>query len=166
LHIAENVNVEKFEGEYSRRKVKKKYFWEMVLNRVAFICLLVSCFGLNAWGQNKKNQGGKVSWHVPAEVMQLEKSTRRPSLQSGYRIQIFLGSLEEAKKFRQNYILQHPNAMIYISQNIPDYVLRYGNFLSKNEARVALKEIRKEIPSSIIVDDMVEPPRIDLNDKK
>ena len=107
--------------------------------------------------QSPAKKRGKISWHAPKEVLELEKSTRRPSLQSGYRIQIFLGSLEDAKKFRQQYILQHPNAMIYISQNIPDYVLRYGNFLSKNEARMSLKEIRKEIPSAIIVDDMVEP---------
>jgi hypothetical protein len=164
LHVAENVSVEKFEREYSRRKVKKKYFWEMVLNRIVLSFFFIASLSFKTWSQVNKKFTGKVSWHVPAEVMQLEKSTRRPSLQSGFRIQIFLGSLDEAKKFRQNYILQHPNAMIYISQNIPDYVLRYGNFLSKNEARIALKEIRKEIPSAIIVDDMVEPPRIELKD--
>jgi hypothetical protein len=42
--------------------------------------------------------------------------------------------------------------------------LRLGNYLSKSEAREALKEVRKEIPSAFIVDDMVEPPRIDLKD--
>ena len=60
--------------------------------------------------------------------------------------------------------MQHHNAMIYNSQYIPVFVLLFGNVISKIEARVALKEIRKEIPSAIIVDDMVEPPRIDLKD--
>jgi len=136
----------------------------MDLKRPIFLFVFGCCLTHCLSGQGHPPKRGKISWHVPQDVAELEKSTRRPSLQSGYRIQIFLGSLEDAKRFRQQYILQHPNAMIYISQNIPDYVLRYGNFLSKNEARVALKEIRKEIPSAIIVDDMVEPPRIDLKD--
>ncbi len=164
MQSPENVMIVNFTQQYSRWKVKKNYFWTMYFKRSFFLCISL-CFLSNfLLGQIHTKKGGKVSWHVPPEVMELEKSTRRPSLQSGYRIQIFLGSLEEAKRFRQQYILNHPNAMIYISQNIPDYVLRYGNFLSKNEARVSLKEIRKEIPSAIIVDDMVEPPRIDLKD--
>jgi hypothetical protein len=38
-----------------------------------------------------------------------------------------------------------------------------GNYLSKSEAREALKNVRKEIPSAFIVDDLVEPPRIEIN---
>lgn len=136
----------------------------MDFKRWSLFCVFICAFSILSMSQAPIKKRGKIAWHASKEVAELEKSTRRPSLQSGFRIQIFLGSLEDAKKFRQQYILQHPNAMIYISQNIPDYVLRYGNFLSKNEARVSLKEIRKEIPSAIIVDDMVEPPRIDLKD--
>jgi len=106
---------------------------------------------------------GNVTWKVPTAVQELELKSRKLSEQQGYRIQIFIGSLDDAKKFRQDYIFNHPGALVYLSQNIPDHVLRLGNYLSKVEAREALKEVRKEIPSSFIVDDMVEPPRIEIN---
>ncbi len=107
---------------------------------------------------------GSVRWIVPEKIRQVDSKNRKLTTQAGYRIQIFLGPLDQAKKFRQDYISAHPGSLIYLSQNIPDHVLRLGNFLSKSEAREALKEVRKEIPSAFIVDDMVEPPRIDLKD--
>ena len=134
-----------------------------ILNILGFLV----CFcHLPLWSiaQGKSSEESNVHWICPESVQKLETSTRKPTLQNGYRLQIFLGSLDAAKKFRQEYIVNHPNAQVYLSQNIPDYVLRYGNFLSRNEAREALKEMRKEIPSAFIVDDMVEPPRIDFKD--
>jgi hypothetical protein len=110
-----------------------------------------------------ETNSGYVTWKVPSSVQELELKSRKLSEQPGYRIQIFIGSLDDAKKFRQDYIFNHPGALVYLSQNIPDHVLRLGNYLSKVEAREALKEVRKEIPSSFIVDDMVEPPRIEIN---
>lgn len=131
------------------------------------ICVLVLLFLF----QSAKSQpnlsyettSGYVTWKVPSSVQELELKSRKLSEQPGYRIQIFIGSLDDAKKFRQDYIFNHPGALVYLSQNIPDHVLRLGNYLSKVEARDALKEVRKEIPSSFIVDDMVEPPRIEIN---
>ena len=107
---------------------------------------------------------GSVRWVVPEKVQQVDYKNRKLTTQSGYRIQIFIGPLDQAKKFRQDYIAAHPGSLIYLSQNIPDHVLRLGNYLSKADAREALKEVRREIPSAFIVDDMVEPPRIDLKD--
>ncbi|MEY2938607.1 MAG: hypothetical protein RL062_1196 [Bacteroidota bacterium] len=107
---------------------------------------------------------GGVRWIVSEKVQQIDYKNRKLTTQTGYRIQIFIGPLDDAKKFRQDYIASHPGSLIYLSQNIPDHVLRLGNYLSKSEAREALKEVRKEIPSAFIVDDMVEPPRIDLKD--
>jgi hypothetical protein len=107
---------------------------------------------------------GGVRWIVSEKVQQIDYKNRKLTTQSGYRIQIFIGPLDEAKKFRQDFIAAHPGSLVYLSQNIPDHVLRLGNYLSKSEAREALKEVRKEIPSAFIVDDMVEPPRIDLKD--
>lgn len=110
---------------------------------------------------SSETTSGKVSWQVPKSIQDLEKKSRKLSEQPGYRIQIFLGSLDDAKKFRQQYIINHPGSLIYLSQNIPDHVLRLGNYLSRAEAQDALKSVRREIPSAFIVDDMVEPPRIE-----
>jgi hypothetical protein len=131
------------------------------------ILILLICFYFlpkHSWSQDKSKDESNVHWICPESVQKLETSTRKPTLQNGYRLQIFLGSLDAAKKYRQEFIVKHPNTQVYLSQNIPDYVLRYGNFLSRNDAREALKELRKEIPSAFIVDDMVEPPRIDFKD--
>lgn len=112
---------------------------------------------------SSETTSGNVSWKVPTAVQELEMKSRKLTEQPGFRIQIFIGNLDDAKKFRQDYIFNHPGALVYLSQNIPDHVLRLGNYLSKTEAREALKEVRREIPSAFIVDDLVEPPRIDLN---
>lgn len=128
---------------------------------VQLICVFLFVFSFeNAFSQKR----GNVEWICSAELFKLEKRTRRPTMQDGYRLQIFMGNLENAKKFRSDFIIKHPGSQIYLTQNIPDYVLRYGNFLTRKEAQDALKEIRREIPTAIIVDDLVEPPRIELND--
>lgn len=137
-----------------------------------FFGFLMTLLGpLWSWAQpnlSSETTTGNVTWKIPTPVQDLEVKSRKLTEQPGYRIQIFLGSLDEAKKFRQDYIFNHPGALIYLSQNIPDHVLRLGNFLSKAEAREALKEVRREIPSAFIVDDLVEPPRIEIkeNDQK
>ncbi len=137
-----------------------------------FLGFMMTLLGpLWSWAQpnlSSETTTGNVTWKIPTPVQDLEVKSRKLTEQPGYRIQIFLGSLDEAKKFRQDYIFNHPGALIYLSQNIPDHVLRLGNFLSKAEAREALKEVRREIPSAFIVDDLVEPPRIEIkeNDQK
>jgi hypothetical protein len=143
----------------------------MSLKCVFFGFLMILLGPLWSWAQpnlSSETTTGNVIWKIPTPVQDLEVKSRKLTEQPGYRIQIFLGSLDEAKKFRQDYIFNHPGALIYLSQNIPDHVLRLGNFLSKAEAREALKEVRREIPSAFIVDDLVEPPRIEIkeNDQK
>ncbi|MEN9334101.1 MAG: hypothetical protein RLY35_1281 [Bacteroidota bacterium] len=133
-----------------------------------FFGFLMTLLGpLWSWAQpnlSSETTTGNVTWKIPTPVQDLEVKSRKLTEQPGYRIQIFLGSLDEAKKFRQDYIFNHPGALIYLSQNIPDHVLRLGNFLSKAEAKEALKEVRREIPSAFIVDDLVEPPRIEIKE--
>lgn len=143
-----------------------------MLNIRLFLILALSMICANSIAQTPENMEvnypnpskGSVRWIVPDKVQQVDYKNRKLTTQSGFRIQIFIGPLDQAKKFRQDYIATHPGSLIYLSQNIPDHVLRLGNYLSKSEAREALKEVRKEIPSAFIVDDMVEPPRIDLKD--
>jgi hypothetical protein len=143
-----------------------------MLNLRLYVIAVLFCFCAQMRAQITENTEvtypnpsiGSVHWQVPNKVQQVDYKNRKLTTQSGYRLQIFIGPLDQAKKFRQDYIAAHPGSLIYLSQNIPDHVLRLGNYLSKSEAREALKEVRKEIPSAFIVDDMVEPPRIDLKD--
>ncbi len=143
-----------------------------MLNIRLFLILALMKICANSFAQTPENfevsypnpSKGSVKWLVSDKVQQVDYKNRKLTTQSGYRIQIFIGPLDQAKKFRQDYIAAHPGSLIYLSQNIPDHVLRLGNYLSKSEARDDLKEVRKEIPSAFIVDDMVEPPRIDLKD--
>jgi hypothetical protein len=102
----------------------------------------------------------QVVWIVPNAVDSLEIHSRHQSLQPGFRIQIFLGPFEDAKKAKQSYQLTHTGESVYMNQNIPDYTLRVGNYKTRKEANLALKTIRREIPSAFIVNDQIEPPRI------
>ncbi len=128
-----------------------------------FMALFVFQTAMSQPNLSSETTSGNVSWKVPSAVQELEMKSRKLTEQPGYRIQIFIGNLDDAKKFRQDYIFNHAGSLVYLSQNIPDHVLRLGNYLSKAEAREALKDVRREIPSAFIVDDMVEPPRIEIN---
>ena len=130
-----------------------------------FMALFLFQAAMSQPNLSSETTSGNVTWKVPTGVQELEMKSRKLTEQAGYRIQIFLGNLEDAKKFRQEFISSHPGSLVYLSQNIPDHVLRLGNYLSKKEATEALKVVRKEIPSAFIVDDLVEPPRIEINPK-
>ena len=128
-----------------------------------FVALFVFQSAMTQPNLSSETTSGNVTWRIPSSVKDLEVKSRKLTEQPVYRIQIFIGPLDDAKKFRQQYIFNHPGSLVYLSQNIPDHVLRLGNYLSKTEAKEALKDVRREIPSAFIVDDLVEPPRIDIN---
>jgi hypothetical protein len=104
-------------------------------------------------------KGGDVQFHAEGRIDSLEKRLRGKTDLKGYRIQIFLGSYQDAKNVRAKFLTNSLGLQAYIAQNAPDYVVRVGDFKTSLELHKYLDEVKKSYPGSLVVVDKIEPPR-------
>src|SRR5690606_16517490 len=81
---------------------------------------------------------------------------------TGYRTQLFFYS-EKAKvdQARIRFVTQFPKVETYITYNAPNYFLRVGDFRSQLEAEKVKAELGQEFPTSFVVKEKINLPRID-----
>jgi len=103
---------------------------------------------------------GVVSIIASPSVIALEKNSRGLNNLQGYRIQIFFGPLDQAKNKRQEYMMKGIIHQAYLEQNVPDFSLRIGDFLTESEARQELKNLRPIYPNAFLVKGHIEPPNL------
>ena len=103
---------------------------------------------------------GVVNFIASPSVLALEKNSRGLNNLQGYRIQIFFGPLDQAKSKRQEYMLKGLIHQAYLEQNVPDFSLRIGDFLTESEARQELKNLRPVYPNAFLVKGHIEPPNL------
>ena len=110
------------------------------------------------------NYGKKV--HVDADI-QLEKLAKRHkeinesiTEVAGFRIQIFAGSnRQSAWKIKGSAVNRFPELPHYLEYQSPNYVVRVGDFMDKEDAILALREMREAFRGAFIVPDQVKVPR-------
>ena len=80
----------------------------------------------------------------------------------GYRIQLFFdtekGSVDEA---RSKFINLYPKVDTYVTFTAPNYFLKVGDFRTQLEAEKVKSNIDQQFPTSFIVKEKVNLPRID-----
>lgn len=103
---------------------------------------------------------GIVNFVCSPSIQSIEKNTRGLNNLNGYRIQIFFGPLDQAKQKRQEYMAKGLLHQAYLEQNVPDFSLRIGDFLTESEARQELKNIRGTYPNAFLVKGHIEPPNL------
>jgi hypothetical protein len=103
---------------------------------------------------------GVVNFIASPSVLTLEKNSRGLNNLQGYRIQIFFGPLDQAKAKRQEYMVKGLIHQAYLEQNVPDFSLRIGDFLTESEARQELKNLRPIYPNAFLVKGHIEPPNL------
>ena len=103
---------------------------------------------------------GVVTFVASPSVLALEKNSRGLNNLQGYRIQIFFGPLDQAKAKRQEYMGKGLIHQAYLEQNVPDFSLRIGYFLTESEARQELKNLRSIYPNAFLVKGHIEPPNL------
>jgi hypothetical protein len=103
---------------------------------------------------------GVVTFVASPSVLALEKNSRGLNNLQGYRIQIFFGPLDQAKTKRQEYMGKGLIHQAYLEQNVPDFSLRIGDFLTESEARQELKNLRSIYPNAFLVKGHIEPPNL------
>ncbi len=135
----------------------------------AFLILPALTFAQNVPTETKETSSriaadslghGTVTFTASPSVLALEKNSRGLNNLQGYRIQIFFGPLDQAKAKRQEYMGKGLIHQAYLEQNVPDFSLRIGDFLTESEARQELKNLRPIYPNAFLVKGHIEPPNL------
>lgn len=82
----------------------------------------------------------------------------------GYRIQLFFDSDRKAvDEARAKFIAAYPKVDTYVIYNAPNYFLKVGDFRSQMDAERVRDGLLRDFPSSFIVKELINLPRIDIN---
>lgn len=129
------------------------------------LCVLFMCFAnpfLHA--QKSSADTGKIELVQEYKIKELvskhiEVNSKAPI--KGYRIKIHFGSdKNKAKEIKAKFISKFPEIAAYEKYDQPNFNIRVGDFRTKLEAYKALKEIQVEFPSSFLVQDEIEMPKL------
>ena len=107
-------------------------------------------------------QTGQVIFNVPSKILTIEQNSRGINNLEGYRIQIFFGPLDKAKAKRQEFMAKGLVHQAYLEQNVPDFSLRIGDFLTETEAKNELKNLKSSYPNAFVVKGQIEPPNLNF----
>jgi hypothetical protein len=108
---------------------------------------------------------GEITIVADSSITRLEKNTRGFRETKGYRIQVFLGSVDLAKSERNKYLSLGLPYSAYLKQVVPEMALQIGDFTTRMEMEKNLEIIRKYYPKAFPVVDVIEPPKFG-KDKK
>ncbi|MBS7302318.1 MAG: SPOR domain-containing protein [Bacteroidales bacterium] len=82
----------------------------------------------------------------------------------GYRIRIYFDnkqkSREESQEVMARFKALHPGYNVYLKFNNPNFKVTVGDFRTKVDAQIALKEIIKAFPSAFIVKEKMRFPLV------
>jgi hypothetical protein len=100
---------------------------------------------------------GNVTILADSSIIKLERGSRRFKEMKGYRVQIFLGTLEEAKAERNKYLSLGLPYSAYMKQIVPEHALQIGDFASRLELDKCLNELEAYYPKAFAVVEVIEP---------
>lgn len=106
-----------------------------------------------------KNKAGDVTIVADSSITKLERSMRKFRELKGYRVQIFLGPLEEAKAERNKYLSLGLPYSAYMKQIVPEHALQIGDFATRMELDKCLAELEDYYPKAFAVIDVIEPQK-------
>lgn len=81
---------------------------------------------------------------------------------TGYRIQLFFDTNKEAvNEARSKFIALHPKIDTYVTYVSPNFFLKVGDFRTQLEAEKIKSSIESQFPTSNIIKEKINLPRID-----
>lgn len=85
----------------------------------------------------------------------------------GFRIQLFFDSERSAiNDARGTFIAKYPRVDTYTTYNAPNFFLRVGDFRSRLEAEKVKEELSDLFPTSFIVAEKINLPRLEREKKE
>ncbi len=115
--------------------------------RTVFNSLILLFFSTASFAQQ-----GTISIEQDPKIdalVQIYKST--PDLAAVYRIQIYFGSLNDAKDIKMQAEGDYPDWYSKIDFISPSYRVRIGQFKTKLDAERNLMDVRKKYPSAMLI---------------
>lgn len=133
--------------------------------RISFILLFGILFHFSSVAQSGEVEvikDARIDGLVRKQGMVVPPTTS-PQI-TGYRVQLFFDSdrklVDEA---RSKFIAAYPKIDTYVIFTAPNYILKVGDFRSELEAERVKDNLFKDFPTSFIVKELVNLPRIDQN---
>ncbi len=105
---------------------------------------------------NLKAFNGDVEVLADSSIVKLERNGRRFKEVKGYRVQLFIGPLEEAKAERNKYLSLGLPYSAYMKQIVPDHALQVGDFTTRLELDKCLSELEDYYPKAFAIVDVIE----------
>lgn len=105
---------------------------------------------------SKQTFKGDVDVIADSSVIRLERNGRRLREIKGYRVQLFLGPLEEAKAERNKYLSLGLPYSAYMKQIVPEHALQVGDFKTRLELDKCLSELEEYYPKAFAIVDVIE----------
>lgn len=131
--------------------------------KAAIQILIISFVSIHAYSQTGNVEiikDSRIDALVKKQGMVIPPATS-PQI-TGYRVQLFFDSdrklVDEA---RSKFIAAYPKVDSYVVFTAPNYVLKVGDFRSELEAERIKDNLFKDFPTSFIVKELVNLPRID-----
>lgn len=109
---------------------------------------------------------GDVTIIADSAIVKLERGSRKFKELKGYRVQIFLGPLEEAKAERNKYLSLGLPYSAYMKQIVPEHALQIGDFTTRLELDKCLKELEEYYPKAFAVVEVIEPNKSAASSKQ
>lgn len=79
----------------------------------------------------------------------------------GYRVQIIASSKKATiDAERATFLALHPDMSTYIDYVQPNYKLKVGDFKTKLEAQKLQYDLRLSFPSALVINDLIELPKV------
>lgn len=107
-------------------------------------------------------QQGDVKIIKDSRIDALVKSEGASTTITGYRIQLFFdnnkASVDEA---RSRFASMFPKVDTYVTYTAPNYFLKVGDFRTQSEAEKVKAQSEASFPTSFIVKELINLPRID-----
>lgn len=94
-----------------------------------------------------------------------EVKERTDGKMDGWRVKIHFGSdRDKAKSVKTGFISRYPDVPAYEIYEQPLFVILVGNFRTRMEAFRYLQEIKSDYPAAFIVQEKIEPPKIETTE--
>jgi hypothetical protein len=104
---------------------------------------------------------GEVLWILPEKVVYLNDSiVKNPQTLKGFRVSVFSGTLEEARKVRTEFLSKYPDIPCSVRHNSPNFEVRLGNFRSHDDAWPLHEQMKSFFPFAHIVKDDIDLPEL------
>jgi hypothetical protein len=132
--------------------------------------ILIFLFTLSlftAFSQDETDSGAVIIKNKEIEDFIKTRSTYSRISNEGYRLQVYYNSDKKmVNSQRMKFIKKYRELETLITYDSPNYILRAGDFMNKNEAEEARKKIRKNFPEAFVIKTKINIPKKELQKMK